>query len=37
MENPFAYTNYVIGASFCNCKKELFEQLRYIKSSQNVL
>ena len=37
MENPFAYSNYVIGESFCNRKKELSELLRYIKGSQNVL
>ncbi len=37
MENPFAYSNYVTGESFCNRKKELSELLRYIKGSQNVL
>ena len=37
MENPFAYSNYVIGESFCNRKKELSELLGYIKGSQNVL
>jgi len=37
MENPFAYSNYVTGDSFCNRKKELDEMLRYIKGSQNVL
>ena len=37
MENPFAYSNYVTGESFCNRKKELTELLRYIKGSQNVL
>ena len=37
MENPFAYSNYVIGEAFCNRKKELSELLRYIKGSQNVL
>ena len=37
MKNPFAYSNYVIGESFCNRKKELSELLRYIKGSQNVL
>lgn len=37
MENPFAYSNYVIGESFCNRKKELSELLKYIKGSQNVL
>ena len=37
MKNPFAYSNYVIGESFCNRKKELSELLKYIKGSQNVL
>jgi len=37
MKNPFAYSNYVIGESFCNRTKELSELLRYIKGSQNVL
>ena len=37
MKNPFAYSNYVTGESFCNRKKELSELLRYIKESQNVL
>ena len=37
MKNPFAYSNYVTGESFCNRKKELSELLRYIKGSQNVL
>jgi hypothetical protein len=37
MQNPFAYSNYVIGESFCNRKKELSELLKYIKGSQNVL
>ena len=37
MENPFAYSNYVTGDSFCNRKKEIVEMLRYIKGSQNVL
>jgi len=37
MENPFAYSNYVSGNSFCNRKKEQDELLRYIKGSQNVL
>jgi AAA+ ATPase superfamily predicted ATPase len=37
MENPFAYSNYVTGDSFCNRKKEIAEMLRYIKGSQNVL
>jgi len=37
MENPFAYSNYVTGDSFCNRKKEIGEMLRYIKGSQNVL
>jgi len=37
MENPFAYSNFVTGDSFCNRKKEIAEMLRYIKGSQNVL
>ena len=37
MQNPFAYSNYVTGESFCNRKKELAELLKYIKGSQNVL
>ena len=37
MKNPFAYSNYVTGESFCNRKKELRELLKYIKGSQNVL
>ena len=37
MKNPFAYSNYVIGESFCNRGRELSELLRYIKGSQNVL
>jgi hypothetical protein len=37
MQNPFAYSNYVTGESFCNRKQELSDLLRYIKGSQNVL
>lgn len=37
MQNPFAYSNYVTGESFCNRKRELSELLKYIKGSQNVL
>ena len=37
MQNPFAYSNYVTGESFCNREKELSELLKYIKGSQNVL
>ena len=37
MHNPFAYSNYVTGESFCNRKKELSELLKHIKASQNVL
>jgi len=37
MQNPFAYSNYVTGDSFCNRKKELSELLKHIKGSQNVL
>ena len=37
MQNPFAFSNYVTGESFCNRNKELSELLKYIKGSQNVL
>jgi AAA+ ATPase superfamily predicted ATPase len=37
MKNPFAYSNYVTGESFCNRKKEMSELFKYIKGSQNVL
>ncbi len=37
MNNPFAYSNYVTGKSFCNREKEMAELLKYIKGSQNVL
>ncbi len=37
MENPFAYSNYVTGKSFCNRKNEISELLKYINASQNVL
>ena len=37
MNNPFAYSNYVTGESFCNRKTELSELLKYIRNSQNVL
>ena len=37
MHNPFAYSNYVTGESFCDRKKELSDLLRYIKGAQNVL
>ena len=37
MQNPFAYSNYVTGESFCNRKKERSALLKYIKGSQNVL
>lgn len=37
MQNPFAYSNYVTGESFCNRKKELSELFGYVKGSQNVL
>ena len=37
MNNPFAYSNYVTGESFCNREMELSELLKYIKNSQNVL
>jgi AAA+ ATPase superfamily predicted ATPase len=37
MENPFAYSNYVVDQSFCNRQKEQEELLQYINASQNVL
>ena len=37
MTNPFAYSNYVSGAAFCNREKEVIEMLKYIRASQNVL
>ena len=37
MQNPFAYSNYVTGESFCNRTKEISELLKHIKASQNVL
>ena len=37
MKNPFAYSNFVTGNSFCNRSKELVELLKYIQGSQNVL
>jgi AAA+ ATPase superfamily predicted ATPase len=37
MENPFAYSNYVTGDSFCNREKEIVQMLEYVKGSQNVL
>jgi len=37
MQNPFAFSNYVIGESFCNRRQELSRLLNYIKGSQNVL
>ncbi|MBT8369544.1 MAG: ATP-binding protein [Deltaproteobacteria bacterium] len=37
MENPFAYSNYVTGDSFCNREREIVEMLKYAKGSQNVL
>lgn len=37
MQNPFAFSNYVTGESFCNRNKKLSELLKYIKGSQNVL
>jgi len=37
MKNPFAFSNYVTGNSFCNRNKELSELLKYIQGSQNVL
>jgi len=37
MENPFAFSNYVTGESFCNRREELSRLLNYIQGSQNVL
>ena len=37
MENPFAYSNYVTGDSFCNREKEIVQMRKYVKGSQNVL
>ena len=37
MQNPFAFSNYVIGESFCNRRQELSRLLNSIKGSQNVL
>lgn len=37
MQNPFAFSNYVIGESFCNREKELSELFKYIKGFHNVL
>lgn len=37
MDNPFSYTSFVSGKSFCNRKKEQDDLLKYIKNSQNVL
>jgi hypothetical protein len=37
MHNPFAYSNYVTGESFCNRSEEIAELLKHIKTSQNVL
>jgi len=37
MQNPFAFSNYVTGESFCNRRQELAALLNYIEGSQNVL
>lgn len=37
MNNPFAYSNYVTGESFCNRENEIAELMKYIRASQNVL
>ncbi len=37
MQNPFEYSNVVIGAAFCNRSSEQNLLLEFIKSSQNVL
>lgn len=37
MENPFRYSKFVIGSSFCNREREQKELLEFIRSSQNPL
>jgi len=37
MQNPFEYSNFVTGSSFCNRQIEQGQLLEFIKASQNVL
>ncbi len=37
MRNPFAYSNFVTGSSFCNRVKEQKDLVEFIMTSQNVL
>ncbi len=37
MENPFSYSEFVTGQSFCNRKKEQQDLIYYAQNSQNVL
>jgi len=37
MENPFSYSEFVTGKSFCNRKKEQQDLIYYAQNSQNVL
>ncbi len=37
MENPFSYSDYVIGKAFCNRDKEQKDLIYYAQNSQNVL
>ena len=37
MENPFSYSEFVTGESFCNRKKEQQDLIYYAKNSRNVL
>jgi AAA+ ATPase superfamily predicted ATPase len=37
MENPFSYSDYVIGEAFCNREKEQKDLIYFAQNSQNVL
>lgn len=37
MENPFSYSNYVTGASFCNRMAEQKDLIYFAKNSENIL
>jgi len=37
MENPFSYSDYVMGDSFCNRAREQKDLIYYAKNSQNIL
>ncbi|MGD8963506.1 MAG: ATP-binding protein [Desulfobacterales bacterium] len=37
MENPFSYSDYVIGDAFCNREKEQKDLIYFAKNSQNAL